>query len=141
MIVSDRLDAPFLDGMRVEFVKWSPEVEVSALGAGHAGVMPIADTPYNRGKCGYKLIQYMARAIPVVASPVGANADIVREGVDGFHARTPADWEAALIALARDREARVRMGASARARVETTYSVRAVIPQYLAVLRGLVGDG
>lgn len=138
VIVSDRFDAPFLEGARVEFVKWSPDVEVSALGAGHAGIMPIVDTPYNRGKCGFKLIQYMARAIPVVASPVGANADIVRAGVDGYHARTSDEWAEALLALARDREARVRMGAAARARVEATYSVRAVVPQYLAAMRAAI---
>ncbi len=134
VIISDRFDAAMLPGVPVDFVPWSPEVEVSALGDGHVGVMPIADTKYNRGKCGFKLIQYMARAIPVVASPVGANRDIVRHGVDGFHAVTIADWADSLLALARDREARIRMGASARARVETSYSVRAVVPQYLDVL-------
>lgn len=141
VFVSDRDDAPFLRaaGVDVEFVRWSPEVEVSALGAGHVGVMPIADTPYNRGKCGFKLIQYMARAIPVLASPVGANREIVRHGVDGFHVVTPDDWATSLLALARDRELRARMGASARARVETTYSVRAVVPQYLDVLRRALG--
>ncbi|MCE9577251.1 MAG: glycosyltransferase family 4 protein [Deltaproteobacteria bacterium] len=134
VIIADRLDAPFLDGMAVEFVTWSPEVEVSALAAGHVGVMPIADSKYNRGKCGFKLIQYMARAIPVVASPVGANRDIVRDGVDGFHAATVDAWADALLTLARDADLRRRMGASARQRVVDGYSVTAVVPQYLDVL-------
>jgi glycosyltransferase involved in cell wall biosynthesis len=134
VVIADRLDAPFLAGMPVEFVAWSPEVEVTALGGGHVGVMPIADSPYNRGKCGFKLIQYMARAIPVVASPVGANRDIVRHGIDGFHAVTAADWADALITLARDSHLRSRMGAAARARIETSYSITAVVPRYLEVL-------
>ncbi|MCX5741110.1 MAG: glycosyltransferase family 4 protein [Proteobacteria bacterium] len=134
VVISDRLDAPFLAGLPVEHIPWSPEVEAAALGAGHVGVMPIADTTYNRDKCGFKLIQYMARAIPVVASPVGANADIVRHGVDGFHAVSADDWTDALLALARDRELRRRMGQAARARVEASYSVTAVVPQYLEVL-------
>lgn len=135
VVIADRLDAPFLAGLDVAFVPWSPEVEVAALAEGHAGVMPIADTPYNRGKCGFKLIQYMARAIPVVASPVGANRDIVRHGIDGFHAETPDAWADALLALARDPALRQRMGASARARVEAHYSVTAVVPQMLDVIR------
>jgi glycosyltransferase involved in cell wall biosynthesis len=135
VIVADRLDAPFLAGLDVEFVRWSPDVEVSALAAGHVGVMPLADTPYNRGKCAFKLIQYMARAIPVVCSPVGANREVVRDGVDGLHARTPDDWIACLLALARDRDSRVRIGAAARHRIEDAYSVTAVVPRYLDVLR------
>ena len=105
------------------------------LAAGHVGVMPLADTPYNRGKCAFKLIQYMARAIPVVASPVGANRDVVREGVDGVFAVTDADWADHLMTLARDRDLRVRMGNAGRRRVEDAYSVSAVVPRYLEVLR------
>lgn len=134
VVIADRLDAPFLHDIEVEFVKWSPEVEVSALSRGHVGVMPIADSKYNRGKCGFKLIQYMARAIPVVASPVGANRDIVRDGVDGFHAETPERWRTALLELAHSATLRQQMGTSARTRVETSYSVNAVVPQYLDVL-------
>lgn len=134
VIISDRLDRSGLADLPIDYVPWSPEVEVAALARGHVGVMPIADTPYNRGKCGFKLIQYMARAIPVVASPVGANRDIVRQGIDGFHAVTPDDWTEALRRLARDVELRRRMGASARQRVEDAYSVTAVVPRYLAVV-------
>lgn len=135
VIVADRFDAPFLDQLPVERVKWSPEVEVEALGAGHVGVMPLADTQYNRGKCAFKLLQYMARGIPVIASPVGANREVVRDGVDGVWAATPAQWAEGLLALARDRELRVRLGASGRRRVEDGYSVTAVVPRYLDVLR------
>lgn len=137
LIAAERLDGDFLAGMPVEFVKWSPETEVTVLAAGHAGVMPLADTPYNRGKCAFKLIQYMARAMPVVASPVGANREVVRDGVEGFHASTPAQWRDRLFTLARDRELRIRMGEAGRRRVEEAYSVTAVRPRYLEILRAI----
>jgi glycosyltransferase involved in cell wall biosynthesis len=137
LVAADRLDAPFLDGLPVELVRWSPENEVSVLAAGHVGVMPLADTPYNRGKCAFKLIQYMARAIPVVASPVGANLEVVRDGVEGLFAVTDDDWADRLLTLARDRDLRMRMGSAGRQRVESAYSVTAVIPRYLEVLRAV----
>lgn len=135
VVIADRLDAPFLRDVDVQHIKWSPAVEVEALALGHVGVMPIADTKYNRGKCGFKLIQYMAREIPVVASPVGANRDIVRDGIDGFHATTPETWRRALLELAGSAALRRQMGASARQRVEDAYSVSAVVPRYLEVLQ------
>ena len=134
VIVSDALLPGIVDGLPTEFIQWSPQSEVSALARGHVGIMPLADSPYNRGKCAFKLIQYMARAIPVIASPVGANVEVVRDGIDGLHARTPDDWTAAVIDLARDRERRIRFGAAGRARVEAAYSVSAVVPTYVAVL-------
>ena len=135
VIVAERLDRSHLGDLDVEFVPWSKESEVTALAAGHVGIMPLADTAYNRGKCAFKLIQYMARGIPVVASPVGANCEVVRDGVEGFYAADEAGWETALVELARDRDLRVRMGSAGRTRVEQAYSVTAVVPQYLDVLR------
>jgi glycosyltransferase involved in cell wall biosynthesis len=137
VIVADRLDAPFLGAVPVELVPWSPASEVAALASGHAGIMPLGDTPYNRGKCAFKLIQYMARGMPVVASPVGANREVVRDGVEGLHAVTEDDWVTGLLALARDRELRVRLGGAGRRRVEEHYSVTAVVPRSLEVLRAV----
>jgi len=137
VVVADRLDRTHLGDVPVDFVQWSPDSEVAALAAGHAGVMPLADTPYNRGKCAFKLIQYMARGIPVVASPVGANREVVRDGIEGFYAVTVDDWATGLLSLARDRDMRVRMGNAGRTRVEDHYSVTAVVPQYLEVLRAI----
>jgi glycosyltransferase involved in cell wall biosynthesis len=96
--------------------------------------MPLPDTPFTRGKCAFKLIQYMALARPGVASPVGANREVVTDGVDGFLPGDDGGWEEALVRLIEDPELRRAMGAAARARVEAAYSMTAVLPRYLGVL-------
>lgn len=137
VVVADRPDPQLLSDLPVDFVPWSPETEVGALSSAHVGIMPLRDTPYNRGKCGFKLIQYMARGIAVVAAPVGANREIVRHGHDGLLAHTPDEWTEALITLARDPASRIRMGALGRRRVEENYSVKAVLPRFLELFQRL----
>jgi glycosyltransferase involved in cell wall biosynthesis len=134
VVIADQL-SPELAGLPVEFVRWSPKTEVTALAQGHVGIMPLANTPYNRGKCAFKLIQYMARGIAVVASPVGANVDVVRAGVDGLLANTPDEWTSALLEVAGDHDKRRQLGRSGRKRVESEFSVKAVVPRYLGVIQ------
>ena len=125
-----------LPGVDHETWAWSEGSEVDAMRAFHVGVMPLPDLPWERGKCGFKLIQCMGAGRPVVASPVGANVEIVRDGVDGFLASDVASWVRALGRLRDDASLRDRMGASGRCRVESTYSVEAVAPRLGALLRG-----
>lgn len=129
LIVTDRIDEDVLRNIPYQFVKWSPATEVSALESAHVGIMPLRDTAYNRGKCGFKLIQYMARGIPVVASAVGANNQIVRDGIDGFLVRESREWVNALVDLSKQDSS--AMGAAGRRRVESNYSIEAVLPTYL----------
>jgi len=117
-----------LPGLPVEHVVWSPETEAAELARCDVGLMPLPDLPWERGKCGYKLIQYMASALPVVASPVGANREIVVPGETGFLAETDADWIASLSRLAQDPELRRRMGAAGRRRVTEHYSLEVAAP-------------
>lgn len=116
---------------------WSEQTEVSDIAAMDIGVMPLPDDPWSRGKCGYKLIQYMAAGLPVVASPVGVNADIVEHGVNGFLASTPAQWRAAIADLAGDADLRARMGAAGRRKVIERYSLRAQAPRFVAALKSV----
>lgn len=139
LIVADRCDEPWLRELPLDFRRWSPEIEVAALAEAHVGIMPLVDRPYNRGKCGFKLIQYMARGIPVVATPLGANREIVRDGVDGYHAADAAQWVEALGALAADAALRAQMGAAGRQRVEQHYSLDAVLPRYVALIQRMAG--
>jgi glycosyltransferase involved in cell wall biosynthesis len=99
--------------------------------------MPLPDGPYERGKCAYKLIQYMALGRPGVASPVGANREVVTDGQDGFLPADEAAWQEALARLIDDPALRAAVGARARARVEAAYSLRAVVPRYKALIEEL----
>lgn len=114
---------------------WSEATEVADLQTFDIGIMPLPDTSWERGKCGYKLIQYMACGKPVVASPVGVNQSIVAQGINGFLAQEPAEWEQALRALIADPALRERMGQAGRRRVEEEFSVQVNAPKLAAWLR------
>lgn len=121
---------------RLEIVPWTEEHEVSLIRSMDIGLMPMPDSPWTRGKCGYKLLQYMACGLPVVASPVGVNSQIVEHGVNGFLAESEQDWRQAVLTLLSDAGLRKRMGAAGRARVEKHYSLQVWAPR----LAGLIGD-
>lgn len=127
-----------LPGIDADRIPWTEAGEAAALAGIDAGLMPLVDSPWERGKCGYKLIQYMACAKPTVASPVGVNPAIVGNGVTGLLAAGPAEWEDALRTLAADQGLCRRMGEAGRAKVERTYSLQAVAPQLTGLLRSAV---
>ena len=99
--------------------------------------MPLPDEPPERGKCGYKLIQYMACALPVIASPVGVNRQIVEHGINGFLASTVPDWIRALTRLRHDHGLRTRMGQAGRAKVEKEYSIQVTGPRLATLILSL----
>jgi glycosyltransferase involved in cell wall biosynthesis len=118
-------------------VPWTEESEVASLGEIDIGIMPLADTPWERGKCGYKLIQYMGLGLPVVASPVGVN-NLLVDSSNGYLASTQNDWRAALRALATDRQLRLKLGSAGRERVVAEYSLQVWAPRLAALFRGIV---
>ncbi len=125
---------PQWTGLPAESRPWSEAGEIGEIGAFDVGIMPLPDTPWERGKCAYKLIQVMAAGKPVVASPVGANCQVVRHGINGYLADSTDEWIAALTALASDADARGRMGAAARRTVEDAYALDRIVPRLAAVL-------
>ncbi len=127
-----------LPGLDSSFLPWSEASEVESIQQFHAGIMPLPDAPFERGKCGYKLIQYMACGLPVIASPVGVNAQIVTHGRSGFLAETPHQWTDAILALAQSPALRREMGLAGRARFEADYSLQVAAPRLLALLRQAV---
>lgn len=130
-----------LPGVPHETWPWSEATEVEAMRAFHVGIMPLPDSPWERGKCGFKLIQCMAVGRAVVASPVGANAEIVVNGVTGVLAGSPPDWNATLTRLHVDAAFRTRIGAAGRARVESMYSLSVVAPRLSELLQSFqTGD-
>ena len=141
LVVPVMADAPpaELDGLPVEFVPWSEQGEVPFLRSLHIGLMPLSDDPFSRGKCGFKLLQYMACGVPAVASPVGVNVDLCDSGRTAIAATGTADWVTAILRLADDREFAAELAAAARERVVVAWSTRAFGPAYAAALSS--GDG
>jgi len=119
----------------VEHREWRSSSEVADLGDLDIGLMPLPDQPWERGKCGLKALQYMALGLPVVASPIGVNADIVRHGVDGFLAVSTSDWIEALERLIQDPALRRRLGGAGRERVQRSYSAAVHAPRVAGILR------
>jgi glycosyltransferase involved in cell wall biosynthesis len=113
---------------------WSESGEGAEIAASDIGISWIPDDPWSRGKCGLKVLQYMAAGLPVVANPVGVHPEMVRHGVNGFLAETPAEWAEAVGALAADPALRRRLGAAGRQRVERDYSVGAGAGKWAALL-------
>ena len=128
-----------LPGLDVKCRPWRAETEVRDLQDLDVGLMPLPDDPWTQGKCGLKALQYMALGIPAVVSPVGVNAEIVGNGVDGFHASTPGEWVSHLARLIGDAALRARLGAEARRTVEARYSARGQAPRLAEVFREAAG--
>lgn len=130
---------PEYESLPIVNMEWSEAGEVEMIQAFDVGIMPLPDSPWERGKCGYKLIQYMACGIPVVASPVGVNERIVEHGVNGFLAGNEEEWRDCLLSLFQDRKLRIEMGEAGRAKVEKEFSLAVTSPKLLLFLREAVG--
>jgi glycosyltransferase involved in cell wall biosynthesis len=121
-----------------EFVPWSLETSLGELQRFDVGIMPLQDTEWNRGKCGLKLIEYMAVGAAAVASPVGANREIVVHGETGYLAVTVKDWCSQLELLIDDKALRDQMGREGRRRVEQMYSVKSALPVLVRAIASVV---
>ena len=124
-----------IPGVNVEIFSWSLDTEAALIGDCDIGIMPLKDTPWEQGKCAYKLIQYMACGLPVVASPIGENLNVVINGETGFFANSKASWIAQLEILLKDATLRKRFGDRGRLRVEAEYSLNKTAPQLLHFLK------
>jgi glycosyltransferase involved in cell wall biosynthesis len=124
-----------MQGVDVECVPWTEDTEVQNIAECDVGIMPLNDSPWERGKCGYKLIQYMACGLPVVASPVGVNTQIVQDGFNGFLAEESDAWVAKLGQLLGDTALRAKMGGAGRQRVVSEYCIQQVGPRLINLLQ------
>jgi glycosyltransferase involved in cell wall biosynthesis len=123
--IGGRFEPP---GWQVEYRPWSLAGEVDALQGIDIGISPLPDTDWARGKCGLKLLQYMAVGVPAVASRVGAHLEIAPKGEGALLASGAAEWVDAISGLARDEEARKALGERGRRTVVERYSIEAVAP-------------
>ena len=127
------LDVP---GVATEQPPWALDREVELFNTCDVGVYPLADDEWSRGKCGFKAIEFMACGVPVVASAVGVNREIIDDGVNGFLASTDDEWVDKLGRLLADRDLRRRLGEAGRRTIEERYSLRVHAPALAEVIRG-----
>lgn len=139
VIVSNAKPEVPVPDLHWSFVQWRAEEEGRIAERFDVGVMPLVDQEFQRGKCGMKLLQYMAAGIASIASPVGVNSEIVEHGASGFLAATPADWEGAIEVLVRDAALRRSVGQRGRAVCEQRYSIARWLPELDAILRRVAG--
>jgi glycosyltransferase involved in cell wall biosynthesis len=129
----------FLDTEHIALrkVHWRLETEIDDLKALDIGVMPLFNDVWSRGKCGFKILQYLGVGVPAVCTPVGINRDVVDNGVNGFWAETKQEWVDKLSLLIEDYELRLRMGKEGRKKIMDRYTVQVCAPLLTRWLREL----
>lgn len=123
------------DDVPIEIRDWSEDTEVSAIHEFDVGIMPLPKDSWALGKCGYKLIQYMACGRPAVACPVGVNQQIIKEGVNGYIATSTEEWIRVLSILRNNPEQREALGRAGREIVEAKYCLQVTAPCLLSILK------
>jgi glycosyltransferase involved in cell wall biosynthesis len=130
-------ECPPLD---VEARPWRSETEVDDLSDIDIGVMPLPDDRWSKGKCGMKALQFMALGIPTICSPVGVNADIIKDDQNGFIAATEEEWVEKLSRMLRSAELRQRLGHAGRVTVEEKYSAITQTPRVYEIFKSVLCD-
>lgn len=123
--------------VETHFIPWTEDTEARSIRNFDVGIMPLDDTPWERGKCGYKLIQYMASGIPVIASGLGVNNEIVKQGINGFVANTLTEWRDVLLYFIHNRNRIPEMGKEGRKTVEKKYSLQITNTDWLKIMRNI----
>jgi glycosyltransferase involved in cell wall biosynthesis len=127
-------------GLAMQGISWTEDTEIRSIQSFDIGIMPLPDGDFEKGKCGYKLIQYMACGLPVIASPVGINTTIVEHGVNGFIATSEQDWRDYIKLLVSDPVLRKKMGKMGRLKIENEYSIENTTPRLVELFKHLVQD-
>lgn len=123
-----------IDHVNVECFPWSEKSEVKLISDCDIGIMPLENSPWMHGKCGYKLVQYMGCGLPIVASPIGVNVEIVKNGINGFLAASSEAWVLALKQLMTNKILRQSMGVEGRKQVESEFCVQKIAPKLANLL-------
>lgn len=124
-----------LPGLEHEVIPWQPDREIRDFQEVDIGIAPLLPHEYSKGKCGFKVVQFMAVGVPSVASPVGGVVDFVRDGENALFARTEDEWVSAIGALLDDVALRARLARAGRSLIEGSYSIEAQAPRLASVLR------
>jgi hypothetical protein len=118
----------------VENLPWSPDAESEWLNSIDVGIMPLEHDDWSRGKCAFKLLQYMAAGLPTVSSPVGMNVEVIQDGANGYLADTEEEWREKLLALVREPRLRHDLGSSGLRTVEQKYSLSVCLKRLKEIL-------
>jgi glycosyltransferase involved in cell wall biosynthesis len=124
-----------LPGVPIDARPWRPETALREMAGFDIGLVPLDDTPFERAKFPFKLLQYLALRIPSAVSRVGTAATLVRHGDNGLLAGTTEEWRDALEMLIRDADTRRRLATQGRQTVEESYTVERVGPLLIQGLR------
>lgn len=122
-------------GSDVKYIQWTEESEVSEIQKFDLGIMPLENTPWELGKCSYKLIQYMGCGIPVIASPIGMNNEVVKHSENGFFANTDGEWFSFIEKLILDKNLNILLGESGRSLVRKKYSLQSKINKLMMIIK------
>ena len=140
-IVSNADYEPLRGHPQVEQPRWTAATELEELRRFDVGLMPLDDIAISRGKCAFKMLQYMAVGVPYIASPVGANLEVHEVAAGGLTPRTPQEWITGCSALITSHERRTSLGGSGRDACVASYSVQAVLPRYLELFSRVAACG
>lgn len=134
-VVCDRPpQLPGIEPKRMQYTRWSSAIEVEAIQSFDIGLMPLEDTPWARGKCSFKMLQYMACGVPVAVAPVGMNNEILQLDDIGFGATSLTEWVDILDFLLSSESARLRLGLNGRQVVLREYSLKTLTPLFASYL-------
>ena len=138
-IIADRQwNSDLIPPERIIFVQWNRDNEVSGLYNMSVGIMPLSDDQWTRGKCAFKMLQYMAVGLPVVVSPVGMNKDVLSKGDIGFAANSDDEWYDTIEALYKNVTLRTKLGIAGRKVVEQHFSAETAAQKLFSILTGMV---
>lgn len=133
LIIADK--DPELKNINYTFIKWHKETEIEDLLRIHIGIMPLINTDVQLGKCAFKAIQYMSLGIPAVVTALGANCEVVDNGINGYWANTDNEWYVNLEKLILDKNLRTEMGNLSRQKIRNRYSVVATRSLFLDLFK------
>jgi glycosyltransferase involved in cell wall biosynthesis len=133
LVVSNQ--KPDFDVTYMRFIPWNKSKEIEDLNQMDIGIMPLTDDIWSKGKCGFKLLQYMAIEKPVIASPVGVNKKLINESRAGYQAETKEEWKSAIVKLLTEASIRKELGSRGRGYVKNNYSVNSNKDTFLSLFR------
>ncbi|MBT3199309.1 MAG: glycosyltransferase [Phycisphaerales bacterium] len=122
--------------LEVENIAWNPEDQARLISECDVGIAPLPDTPFAQGKCGLDVLQYMASGLPVIASPVGVNAEYVQDYDNGFLAYDDQHWADSVSQLLYDSELRATQGQAGLERIEQEFDFKILAPKVCDAIEG-----